>query len=312
MIFALTLFLVQLAVYGLASLILSAIVAIAWRAGLKRALVTSSDFLAVRLLPAGAAAFLVLTVVLPAFLIYEPAHQAEQIGPLLVVLALFSLVAVGDGIRRATRACLAARSLVSNCGPAYRWPGELVQRVDIVDVDEPIVAVVGGWHPRILAAKRVIAACSPEEFRRVIAHEAAHVSGRDNLKLLLLVAAPDILAWMPFGAALLKRWRAAAEFAADEHATGADPRKRLALASALIKVARLSTAQDQTLPALSMPVGVDDVEGRVRLLLAPPRIAMRTITLRVLRAGALLFPLVLVPLYGLVHEFIEALVAFGR
>jgi hypothetical protein len=310
--FALTLCVVLLAVYGLLSLLLSAVVVAAWRLGLERALATSGDLLAVRLLPAGGAAFLVLTAVLPPFLIYEPAHEAEQFGPLLATLALFSLVALGDGIRRAWRACIAARSLFTRCGPAHPWLFQPGQEVDIVDVEEPIVAVVGGWHPRIVAAKRVVAACSPEEFRRVIAHEAAHVSARDNLKLLLLVATPDVLAWLPFGAALAQRWRAAAEFAADERATGPDPRKRVALASALIKVARLSTANDRTLPALSMPVGRDDVEGRVRQLLAPRPRAPRTKARIGLAGCALLLPVVSVPLYGFVHEFIEILVAFGR
>jgi hypothetical protein len=340
--FAPTLCLVLLAVYGLASLILSAALAIAWHAGLERALATSGDLLALRLLPAGGAALLVLTAALPAFLIYEPAHEAEHVGPLLVVLALFALVAVGDGIRRAWRACSAARLLIDNWGPTHSWLVESGQKVDVVDLEEPIVAVVGGWRPRILAARRVVAACSPEEFRRVIAHEAAHVSARDNLKLLLLVATPDALAWMPLGAALAKRWRTAAEFAADERATGPDPHKRVALASALIKVARLSTANDRTLPALSMSVGVDDVAGRVRRLLAPspdefaasPDVcaafpnamrtrtahamgtaiahAMRTTTAKMLTACALLLPVIAVPLYGPVHEFIEVLVAFGR
>ena len=310
--FALTLSVVLLAVYGLASLLLSAVVVVAWHLGLERALASSGDLLAVRLLPAGGAAFLVLTAVLPPFLIYEPAHEAEQFGPLLATLALFSLVALGDAIRRAWRACIAARSLLANCGPAHPWVFESGLEVDLVDVEDPIVAVVGGWHPRIVAAKRVVAACSPEEFRRVIAHEAAHVSARDNLKLLLLVATPDVLAWLPFGATLAQRWRAAAEFAADERATGPDPYKRVALASALIKVARLSTANDRTLPALSMPVGGDDVEGRVRQLLAPTPNAMRSTIVTGLTACALLLPAVAVPLYGFVHEFIEVLVAFGR
>ena len=310
--FALTLCLVLLAANALVSLLLSIIVLVAWHAGLQRSPATSADLLAMRLLPTGGAAFLVLTAVLPAFLIYEPRHAAEPVGVLPVALALFTLVALGDGVRRAWRANAAARSLICHCGPVHLRLVQSGHEIDIFDVEEPIVAVVGGWHPRIVAAKRVVAACSAEEFQRVIAHEAAHVSGRDNLKLLLLVSIPDALAWMPLGAALARRWRAAAEFAADERATGPDPKKRIALASALVKVARLSSAKDRRMPALSMPVAVDDVEGRVRRLLAPSPNAARTPILGFLIACALLLPAVTAPFYGFVHEFIEALVALGR
>lgn len=304
--------LVLLAVYGLTSLLLAAVVVVAWHGGLRGKPVAPGDLLALRLLPAAGGALLVLTVVLPAFLIYEPAHEREQVGPLLVAMALFSLVAIGDGIRRAWGSCIAARSLLSDLGPADCWQVEPGRNVDIVDVEAPIVAVVGGWRPRIVAAKRVVAACSQEEFCRVIAHEAAHVSARDNLKLLLLAASPDALAWMPVGTTVANRWRIAAEFAADERATGPDPRKRVALASALIKVARLSTAGDRDLPALSMPVGVDDVEGRVRRLLSTPSPSYQTSAIKYLVACAGLIPMLAVPLYRVLHQLLEVLVAFGR
>jgi beta-lactamase regulating signal transducer with metallopeptidase domain len=186
------------------------------------------------------------------------------------------------------------------------------QKVDLIDIAEPIVAVLGGWRPRIIASTQVFAACSQEEFRQVIAHEAAHVSTRDNLKLLLLVASPDPLAWLPCDTALAARWRAAAELEADERATGPDPRKRVALASALIKVARLSAGVHRPLAALGMPIALDDVEGRVHRLLSPLPNTSRTTHIKRLMTCAALVPVIALPLYGLVHRFIEALVAFGR
>ena len=310
--FSFTLGFVLLAVYGLASSLLSAVVAIGWYTGLKRKLALPSNLLALRLLPAAGGTLIALTVVLPAFLAYEPPGGREQVGPLLVSLALLSVIAVGDGIRRAWVACVAARLLLSKCGPADRWYVEPGRNIDIVDVEQPIVAAVGGWRPRIVAAKRVIAACSPDEFSRVIAHEAAHIAARDNLKLLMLAASPDALAWTPVGTTVAKRWRIAAEFAADERATGPDPRRRIALASALIKVARLSIASDRRLPELSMPVGVDDVEGRVRRLLSAPPTRHQTSAAKSLLVCAALIPMLAVPFYGFVHELIEILVAFGR
>jgi beta-lactamase regulating signal transducer with metallopeptidase domain len=183
------------------------------------------------------------------------------------------------------------------------------QIVQVVEVADPVVAVIGGWRPQVVAAECIFAACSHDEFEQVVAHEAAHLSARDNLKLLLLVACPDAVAWTALGATLSQRWRTAAEFAADQRATGDDPDKRVALASALIKVARLFDTTQRGRQALAMPVALDNVEGRVRQLLAPAHTASGRIS-KVL-ASFLLIPVAVSPLYALVHEFIEALVGFG-
>jgi hypothetical protein len=143
--------LVLVAVYGLTSLLLSILVAVTC-AGLDRMRTTSNDLLAMRLLPTGGAVLLTLTVVLPAFLIYEPAHELEEVGPFLVALVLFALVTAAAGIVRGWRACVAGRALLRNCGPPDRWSSGDGQKVDLIDIPEPIVAAVGAWRPRIVAA----------------------------------------------------------------------------------------------------------------------------------------------------------------
>src|SRR6185437_2291857 len=92
--------LVLLSAYGLCNLLLSAAVVLALRTGLRRHLTDADAVLGMRLLPAMGSAALVLTVVLPAFVLYEPRHAHDQPGPLLVVSALFALLVLGDGIRR--------------------------------------------------------------------------------------------------------------------------------------------------------------------------------------------------------------------
>lgn len=310
--FAATLGLVLFSFYALTSVLLSVAVAVAWRAGLGRTIESSSGLLAMRLLPAGGAALLVLTVVLPVFLAYEPRQESEAVGPLIVALALLASLILGDAVRRGSRAWIAARRLLQSIAPAGRWRAAGAGEVEIVDIAAPIVAIVGGWQPRIIAAQRVVAACTREEFRQIVAHETAHLSVRDNLKLLLMVASPDALAWAPQGAALEKRWRAAAEFAADERAAGSDRRKRIELASAIIKVARISSAVDRPLTALGMAAALDDVEGRVQRLLAPAPAAGRTDGLKRLALCALSIPLAALPLYAPIHRCIEALVACGH
>ena len=304
--------LVLLAAYGLLNLLLSAAVVLAWRGALHRHLTDAAAVLGIRLLPATGSAALVLTVILPAFLLYEPRHAQDHPGPLLVVSALFALLVLADGARRGLRAWRATRALVRGSQPLQRHPAAGGAEVSVINVKEPLVGVVGGWRQRIVAARSVAAACDQEEFRQVLAHEAAHIDSRDNLKLLTLLTMPDALAWLPTGRALTERWRAATELEADERASGADPRKRVALASALIKVARLAIASGRPRETYRATTPLTGLEQRVRRLLAPSTTIQRSFHGRRLLTCALLLPLLAVPLYASVHRLIEALVAFGR
>lgn len=305
--------LVLLAAYGLFNLLLSAAVVLAWRAGLRRYLTDAGAVLSVRLLPAMGSATIVLTVVLPAFLLYEPRHAHDQPGPLLVIAAVFALLVLGDGLRRGFRALRATRALLRTSQPLSAHSEAVNTELTVLNIKEPLVAVVGGLRQRIVAARCVTAACDDEEFRQVLAHEAAHMDARDNLKRLLLLTMPDALAWLPTGSALTERWRAAIELEADERASGADPRRRVALASALIKVARLSLASGRP-PRVASRVStqLSGLDQRVRRLLAPSPAMRRGFPGRRLLTCALLVPLLAVPLYASVHRLIEVLVAFGR
>ncbi|MGA7540255.1 MAG: M56 family metallopeptidase [Steroidobacteraceae bacterium] len=311
--FDITFPLVLLSAYGLFNLLLSAAVVLAWRTGLHRHLNDAPAVLGIRLLPAMGSATFVLTVVLPAFLLYEPRHAHDEPGPLLMLSALFALLVLGDGVRRGFSAWRATRALVRGSQPLLEHPAVDGTDVAVINVKEPLVAVIGGWRQRIVAARCVAAACDREEFRQVLAHEAAHMNARDNLKLLMLLTMPDALAWLPTGSALTERWRAATELEADERASGADPRQRLALASALIKVARLSLASGRPRRTGRASAPLSGLEHRVRRLLAPSAAAIpHGFPGRRLLTCVLLVPLLAVPLYASVHRLIEALVAFGR
>jgi hypothetical protein len=306
--------LVLAAVYALTCVLLSLGVAVSWHAWVQYRRASARELLSMRLAPAVGAAFLTLAVALPAFLMHEPDHESEPAGPLLVALAVLAFAAAGHCIVRGWRVWAATRALLRRCGRATGSHAGAGTTVDIVDLPEPFAAVVGAWRPRILAAACLRAACSDEEFRLVIAHEAAHGSAHDNRKLLLQILSPDALAWMPAGAALTERWRAAAELDADARASGGDPRKRLALASALLKVARLSMEMTRARSlALSLPVAADGVAERVRVLLAPmPAAAPIRLTPKRMAAVGLSIVVVSLPLYGLVQAAIELLVRFGR
>jgi Zn-dependent protease with chaperone function len=302
--------LVLLATLGLVGLLLSALLALLWHAGLERLGATSRDVFGLRLLPSAGALLVALTVVLPAFISFEPHQEHEAAGPVLIVLAALAAAGVSGGLWRGWRACRAARALLESCRPGPDRVGDAT--VHVVHAAEPLVAVIGALRPRIVASESVRAACSAEEFGAVLAHEAAHLAARDNLKLLMLLAAPDALALTPVAAALTERWRAAAEREADQRATRGDPERRLALAAALIKVARLVQCRATAQAALGMPVASDDVPGRVQALLGPPAARARGRILAALGAAALLVPILALPRYALLHELIERLIALGR
>jgi Zn-dependent protease with chaperone function len=308
--YAATLGLVLLAVYGLASVLLSLLVAVSWRARLESKPSSSRTLLGLRLLPGAGSSFLAVFLVLPAFLIREPDIAAEPVGALLMLSATLSAISIGCGALRVWRAWTTAGALLHGCGRPVQTAVIAGRQVEVIDVPDGIVAVVGVLRPRIVVAAGVLAACSPAEIREIIGHEWAHISAKDNLKLLLLMASPDALAWLPAGRAMTARWRAAVEFEADARATGADPRKRVALASALVKVARLSLPR-RPLVGISMPIAVDDVSGRVRRLLAPLQTPDRSWRAKALAACTILMAVVAVPLYGTVQELVETLVAFG-
>jgi hypothetical protein len=308
---AIILSIVLLGVYGLVNLLISVLVQISWSAGLDRTCQASRDLLALRLLPTGAALLVTLGVAMPAFLIYEPARQAEEFGPLLAALAWLAIATAGDGLHRGWRAWSVTRKVVRSCVTSHcEFLSGL--KMSILDADEPVVAIVGGWRPRLIATRSVIAECTREEFRQIIAHEAAHLSARDNLKLLLLLVSPDALAWLPAGRALIERWRVAVEHEADECATGSDRHKRLELASALVKVARLSLRAHDRLPPLSLSIALNNVEERVRQLLSPVSVVPRIIPAKAALICALLIPVIAAPFLSHVQRVVESLVALGR
>ena len=309
--FDVTLTLVVLASFGLANVLLSGLLALGWRLGLIARMVRADAILGIRLVPAVGSALLALTIVLPAFLRDEPPHAHDRPGALLIVSAALAVLALMDGLRRGRRAWRAARELVPDAAPLEQSTAVQAE-VSVINVTEPVVALVGGWRQRIVAARCVEAACDSEEFRQVIAHEAAHRDARDNLKLLAVLSMPDVLAWLPAGRALTAQWRAATELEADERASGADPRKRVALASALIKVARLTVARGRPPRTVRASGRFGGLEHRIRRLLGPSTGGVRAFPGRRVMTSTLLVPLLAMPLYALVHRVIEVLVAFGR
>jgi beta-lactamase regulating signal transducer with metallopeptidase domain len=82
-----------------------------------------------------------------------------------------------------------------------------------------------------------------DEFRALLAHEAAHVVRRDAVWLMIAAAVRALGWWQPLNLVAAARLRLAMELSCDERAA-AEPRERAALARCLIKVAEWNVRDD--------------------------------------------------------------------
>lgn len=229
-------------------------------------------FLWLRLAPAAAGMLFVCVFFLPAFVWLEPRDGGEEVGVKIFLLALAAtapfLRGVHDAVvsRRATR--MRVSQWLADAVPLH-LPAFSSCRAYLVQAAFPVVAVVGIRRPLLLVSRAVIDACSHDELAAILAHEAAHVERRDNLKRLLMIIAPDLLGRTALARDLERGWQQASEEFADRNA---GPRRSLDLATALIKVARLaqgSVAPPATVSAFCQ--GGDITRRVVRLTAAPER-----------------------------------------
>lgn len=230
---------------------------------------------ALRVLPPAVAALFVFALVLPAYVLNEPAHTSETVGFKLLLLACASAVGVLLALRRVAATWRATRGLAREwmrraepfavrgvAIPAYRIRHRF-----------PVIAVVGILRPRLFIAAQVFEALSESELKAALAHERRHVESRDNLKRALLRAGQDALLLVPFGRSLARAWQHESELAADEFAASEGRTAALDLASAIIKISRLIPAGERpVLPAGAHLLGADD-DGLSRRVLNLLRLA---------------------------------------
>ena len=267
------------------------------------------------LLPALGGASLSLGLVLPAWLAHEPRDGDERAGPVLLLLAgagvLLVVLRLGAALRDHLRTERTVREWTAAGQPL---PGLPLAATHFPHAF-PVAALSGFVRPRLLLADHLLLALQPDELEAVVAHELSHLDARDNLKRLLLRAAPDPLAFFAAGACLRRAFEEAAEAAAD--ASAARRVSPLCLAQALVKAAAL-VPPGQRLEMSAAALHRDgSLEARVRALLeahdheAPPDpcglgsvggaslLAVAALFLLVVGSSAL--PAVHLVLEGLVH-----------
>jgi hypothetical protein len=244
--------------------------------------------LAVRLVPA-AAGTVAAAVAIAAFARHEPRGISEVPGAMLIVLAVAGVAVIAAALWRAgartwrthkflRAAKRSATPLVLPGVPISAWQ---------LDIAYPLVALAGVRRIHLLVARCVLDEVPRDELDVVLRHELAHARLRHNLGHLLLAAVPDALSFVQGRLGIERAWQEAAEEAADDVAAAGDPCAGLSLASALVRVARMSESRRvPAVPLLAIHNG-GSVERRVRRLLEPaPACTVRVSRLAALSAVA--------------------------
>jgi len=266
-------------------------------------------WLALRLVPAGASTAFVVFVFAPSYWKYEPRLPSESFDVTVIACALAGaalLVAAGargfaawrSASRRTREWSRRSRPIAIDAAPLPAFA---------VDAAAPTMALAGVFRARLLITRGVLDTLTDEELRAAVAHELGHWRSWDNLKRLAMRAAPDLLRFTPAAAAIESRWASAAEHAADHDACG-DARSRCALASALVKVARLTLPATPLAEPISTLVDGGEIASRVERLLSGAAPFGHTRRRWPLVAGSLVAAGAYVPLLQLVHDVTEVIV----
>jgi hypothetical protein len=252
--------------------------------------------LTLRLLPFGLAVFAVLGICVPSYLWFEPELIQESVGFPCLFMALLGLALWGIAVTRGVRAAVWSFLFTRRCwrsGHEVQLAGKNPPAM-VIEGSTPLLALAGIVRPRLVISEGVVNALSEEELSVAFLHERAHQISRDNLKRLCIFLTPGIAPLLNGFRELERSWISFAEYAADEAAAAGDARRSLALASALIRVARLGTMSPLSPIAISFLEDASDLSARVDRLLAqapalesPNRLSWREMGAVLILAGCL-------------------------
>ena len=235
-------------------------------------------WLGLRLLPAAASIGFVAAVFLPSYWRYEPRGLVEEFDLTLAALAIVGFLvlatAAARGVTASRRVSRRVRAWLRLARPVTL--GDSSMPAFEIDADVPILTLVGVLRPRLLLTRGVLKALSDEELRVSVAHEISHQRAWDNLKRLAMRATPDLMTATSAARTIERRWALASEQVADRQASSSD-RARCALASALVKIARLRPPATPIAEPISTLVDGGEIASRVERLLddAPAAAAPR-------------------------------------
>jgi hypothetical protein len=274
-------------------------------------------FLTLRLLPFATALLIVAGLCIPSYLRYEQNTGSESTSRLCLLAATLGLGLGLTTLTRSVRALLQLRSIhqqTKQLTTHNSTPTPLCI-ADPNTAGAPLLSLVGILTPRLIVSPRLLQTLSPDQFDAALAHEQAHLLSRDNLKRLLIAITPGPLPFAPTPRSIERQWAHYAELAADESASRGLPQRGIALAEALLQVARLANFERAMPLASSLAAANAELALRIDRLIAssaePPRTtARRTLWSHLplalaLAASLAVLPTLLRPLYTLLESLLH-------
>jgi Zn-dependent protease with chaperone function len=287
-------------------------------AGTMRPRVAARFLFLLRVLPALLAAIVVLALGVPSYLWLEPQVTEESVSLACCAEALLGAAIWCISIARVLHAIIRSSRYARQCkriGREISPEGEAVP-TSVLEVEAPVIALVGVFRPRVLVSRTVLNALTPGQLDAALGHENAHRKSRDNLKRFILLLAPEVFPLTPGFGVLERAWARFSEWAADEEATCGDAHLSLLLAAALIRVARIGASQQPLVFMTHLIPRDGDLYRRVdrllrRQVVAPALLWRRgalvsgvAVILTAALTGAMQWPAIL----RAAHEILERLV----
>ena len=212
-----------------------------------------------RIFPLVASTLVAIFLTLPSFWLMERRSFDEDAATFL--LAGFALILLIAGAARMLRAqsqtSQAVTEWLRNFGPDTEGTIAAMS----AEKGAPALMLVGVCRPKVMVSDAAMAVLSDNELRVAIRHELGHRRSWDNLKKLLINAAP-----FPGMRGIERAWHEAAELAADDAAVETR-QDALDLASALIKLFRPSQRWSEPELASGLVCASSVISLRVQCLL---------------------------------------------
>jgi beta-lactamase regulating signal transducer with metallopeptidase domain len=281
-------------------------------------------FFTLRLFPSALSLFVVILLCIPSYLRYEPNFVNERLGWFCLITSVLGLALCLTSVYKLIRLLTQRYFLDRQCrrmesiSPAHLCSSTLGETSAFVLEEDvfgwPLLALVGILRPRLIISRRLLNTLSDKQLEAALCHERAHQLSRDNLKRAFTLVAPGVLPFVGGLSFLERQWERFAELAADDHATNGRIDHSLALAEALIQVARMGNVEHRIPLATSLSASSLELATRVNRLLAvdAPELQHRSgsklfwnpsLVFVLAVASILLLPEVLGPL----HRFLESL-----
>lgn len=227
-----------------------------------RAAAAAQTMLALRLLPAASALFVMFAICIPSYLRLEPAATEEDIGIACLALAAMGAAMWGFSIARTARALLRSMRHLR----AWRRRGSEAtigdRRVWMVDGSGQTLALAGIFRPKLIVSRNIVETLPADQLAAALRHERAHADAWDNSKRLLMLLAPNLT----LRSQVERAWARFAEWSADDRAAEGDANRSVSLAGALVSVARLGSSSVPPL-ATALMANSGDLQVRVERLL---------------------------------------------